>query len=80
MDSATDIKYILEPEWSKKIALGIAEGICEVFGGTVKEDKKETEQVQPAMSFDEALAGIYVATTADLKLRTGLNTRYYFGS
>lgn len=35
MDSATDIKYILDPEWSKKIALGIAEGICEVFGGKV---------------------------------------------
>lgn len=36
MDSSTDIKYILNPEWSKKIALGIAEGICEVFGGKVK--------------------------------------------
>jgi len=33
MDSATDIKYILVPNWSKKIALGIAEGICEVFWG-----------------------------------------------
>jgi len=37
MDSATDIKFILKPEWSKKIALGIAEGICTVYGGTVKE-------------------------------------------
>lgn len=36
MDSKVDIKYILDPAWSKKIALGIAEGICEVFGGTVK--------------------------------------------
>ena len=36
MDSKIDIKYILDPAWSKKIALGIAEGICEVFGGTVK--------------------------------------------
>lgn len=42
MDSKTDIKYILDPKWSKKIALGIAEGICEVFGGTVKEEKEET--------------------------------------
>lgn len=43
MDSSTDIKYILDPEWSKKMALGIAEGVCEVFGGTVKieEPKKE---------------------------------------
>ena len=38
MDSSTDIKYILDPEWSKKIALGIAEGVCEVFGGKVKVD------------------------------------------
>jgi N-acetylmuramoyl-L-alanine amidase len=36
MDSSTDIKFILNPEWSKKVALGIAEGICEVFGGNVK--------------------------------------------
>lgn len=32
MDSSSDIEYILNPEWSKKIALGIAEGICEVLG------------------------------------------------
>lgn len=37
MDSSTDIKYILNPEWSKKVAYGIALGICEVWGGTVKE-------------------------------------------
>ena len=36
MDSSTDIKFILDPAWSKKIALGIAEGICEVFGGKVE--------------------------------------------
>lgn len=35
MDSSTDIKKILDPEWSKRIALGIAEGICDVFGGVV---------------------------------------------
>mgnify|MGYP003319346306 CR=1 FL=1 len=29
---------------SKKIALGIAEGICEVFGGTVKETVKTPEK------------------------------------
>ncbi len=44
MDSKTDIKYLLDPAWSKKIARGIAEGICEVYGGkisavtTVKKD------------------------------------------
>lgn len=44
MDSSTDIKYILDPAWSKKIALGIAEGICEAFGGTVKETSTPTEK------------------------------------
>lgn len=43
MDSSTDIKYILDAAWSKKMALGIAEGICEVFGGTVKETTTEPE-------------------------------------
>lgn len=40
MDSKTDIKKILNKSWSKKIALGIAEGICEVFGGKVDRDKE----------------------------------------
>lgn len=75
MDSATDIKYILDPNWSKEIALGIAEGICEVFGGKVK-DNEDTTKIQYANSFDENLAGSYVVTTADLKLRTGANTKY----
>ncbi len=75
MDSATDIKYILDPSWSKKIALGIAEGICEVFGGKVQDDK-DTAKIQYANSFDKNLAGSYVVTTADLKLRTGANTKY----
>lgn len=75
MDSATDVKYILDPNWSKKIALGIAEGICEVFGGSVKEDEEVTN-VRPANSFDANLAGTYVVTTDDLKLRAGANTKY----
>lgn len=75
MDSSTDIKYILDPNWSKKIALGIAEGICEVFGGTVRETEEVTK-VQPANSFDANLAGSYVVETADLKLRAGANTKY----
>lgn len=75
MDSATDIKYILDANWSKKIALGIAEGICEVFGGKVR-NNEDTPTIQYANSFDENLAGSYVVTTADLKLRTGANTKY----
>lgn len=76
MDSATDIQFILDPKWSKRIALGIAEGICEVYGGTVKENVDEIVEVQPARSYDKSLAGTYETTTADLKLRSGANTRY----
>lgn len=38
MDSAIDIRSILDPAWSRKIAFGIAEGICEVFGGKINSD------------------------------------------
>ncbi len=70
MDSAVDIDYILNPEWSQKIAFGIAEGICEVFGGIVEEN------VQSAKSYDRNLTGVYTATTMDLKLRQGANTGF----
>jgi len=73
MDSATDIKYILNPEWSRKIALRIAEGICEVFGGTVKE---ENVKVMSAKSFNKNYAGTYKVTIADVKLHTGANDKY----
>ena len=76
MDSSTDIKYILDKKWSKNIALGIAEGICEVFGGTVKEDKNETVKVMPAKSYNENYAGTYEVITNDLKLRAGANSKY----
>lgn len=32
MDSKADIEYILDPKWSKKIAKGIALGICDIYG------------------------------------------------
>lgn len=35
MDSEVDIKYILDPEWQKLNALGVAEGVCSVIGGRV---------------------------------------------
>lgn len=37
MDSAVDCPIIIQPEWSKKVARGIAEGICKIVGGTVSE-------------------------------------------
>ena len=47
-----------------------------MYGGTVNEEKKETIKVMPAQSFDEDIAGAYVATTSNLKLRAGANTKY----
>ena len=88
MDSSTDIRYILDPEWSRKAALGIAEGICEVFGGSVSEEidevkdaeeskePEETGSVIYAESFDRSYAGTYAATVSDLKFREGPNSRY----
>lgn len=43
MDSKVDIKYILDASWSKLMALGIAEGICEVFGGKVSTTSNSTD-------------------------------------
>lgn len=80
MDSATDIKYILNPKWSKKIALGIAEGICEVWGGTVKEEEEKTVNgeivIDYAQNRDKKYAGEYIVNSPDgtLSLRSGANT------
>jgi N-acetylmuramoyl-L-alanine amidase len=56
MDAPADIPYIIDPEWSKKMALAIAEGICEVFGGTVKADAVASKPVineEPKKSLEE---------------------------
>ena len=69
MDSSTDIKYILNPEWSKEIALGIAEGICEVFGGKV-------EASAGGSNFTSA-APFKVRVLADsLNIREGAGAKY----
>ncbi len=48
MDSATDIKYILDEEWSKKMGRAIAKGVCDIFGGTIKSEvKEEVKQEAP---------------------------------
>lgn len=55
MDSKIDIRFILDPAWSKDIALGIAEGICTVFGGVVgrvsngKPNSKPVKGLEPIM-------------------------------
>lgn len=56
MDSKTDIKFILDPEWSKAVALGIAEGICSVFGGAigkVSNGKPKTKPVKNLKPVEE---------------------------
>lgn len=80
MDSSTDIELILDPKWSKKIAKGIALGICEVIGGKIeskKEPVKETQKkvVDAAENYKLVLEGKY-KTTAKTKLRYGAGSKY----
>ena len=58
------------------MALGIAEGICEVFGGSLGNAVKETIKIMPAKNFSNEFARTYKSTVADLKLRAGANTKY----
>lgn len=77
MDSSTDIKYILDAEWSKKMALGIAEGICDVLGGTIKKEEKKpaaTPEKQPI--FKNGDYNKKVKTTANLNVRSGRGTNH----
>ena len=54
MDSATDIKYILDEKWSDKMGYAIAKGVCDIFGGNVDkqveapkvETPKEVQKVE----------------------------------
>lgn len=75
MDSSTDIKYILNPEWSDKMGLGIAEGICEVVGGKVKIEE-EKPVVSTGTEFKNGDYNGKVKTTANLNVRAGRGTEY----
>lgn len=46
MDSTVDIKNVLNPEWSKKMGREIAEGVCEIYGGTIKTSEPEKKARQ----------------------------------
>lgn len=70
MDSSTDIKYILDKEWSKKMALGIAEGICKVYGGVVTKTTTSTNKNKTFMPYKVRV----VANT--LNIRKGAGTNY----
>lgn len=63
MDSATDIKYILDSSWSKKMGIAIAKGVCEVFGGTV--DAK--------LAFQPYVVRV---TADELNIRAGAGIKY----
>lgn len=76
MDSKTDIKYILDEEWSRKMALGIAEGICEILGGEVKiADAKPAEKDTDTV-FKNGNYNKKVKTTANLNVRAGRGTNH----
>ena len=73
MDSATDIEYILDPKWSKKIALGIAQGVCDVFGGEIQETstkKKTTKEEEKKVLFKVQVI------CDDLSIRQGAGTKH----
>lgn len=67
MDSATDIKYILDPAWSKKIARGIAEGICEVFGGKIT--------VVTTLKKDPGTFKVKVLCDLNIRVAAGVNNK-----
>jgi hypothetical protein len=71
MDSSTDIKYILNPEWSKKMGLGIAEGVCEVFGGNVNANAPTPAKPStPAKKDGDITADGYWGKNTTIKLQT----------
>lgn len=74
MDSSTDIKYILDKEWSKKIALGIAEGICKVYGGIIVQTTTNTGVNKDKENTFVPYKVKIVANT--LNIRKGAGTNY----
>ena len=56
MDSSTDIQYILDPAWSKKMGIAIAKGVCEVFGGNVNGIPNVVEKPQASTVKTEKIA------------------------
>lgn len=71
MDSSTDIKYILDEEWSKKMALGIAEGICEIQGGTIKTVETSKKSNKPEKLNEDGDWGKLTTRASQYVLDTG---------
>ena len=68
MDSAVDIKHILDTDWSEQVGLGIAEGVCEVFGGSIPDQKPSKPSPKPDKPVGKSFL---VRIKTDLNIRKG---------
>ena len=68
MDSAVDIKHILDTDWSEQVGLGIAEGVCEVFGGSIPDQKPSKPSPKPDKPVGKSFL---VRVKTDLNIRKG---------
>ncbi len=68
MDSAVDIKHILDTDWSEQVGLGIAEGVCEVFGGSIPDQKPSKPSPKPDKPVGKSFL---VRVKIDLNIRKG---------
>lgn len=59
MDSSTDVPIILTDDFARKCALGIAEGIVAVAGGTIEETSKPSQQQNPSNAKYYVQVGAY---------------------
>lgn len=68
MDSAVDIKHILDTDWLEQVGLGIAEGVCEVFGGSIPDQKPSKPSPKPDKPVGKSFL---VRIKIDLNIRKG---------
>lgn len=68
MDSVVDIKHILDTDWSEQVGLGIAEGVCEVFGGSIPDQKPSKPSPKPDKPVGKSFL---VRVKIDLNIRKG---------
>lgn len=77
MDSSTDIRYILNAEWSKKMGLAIAKGVCDVFGGNVNASaSKPASSTTTASKATSTTAFKVKVKVKELNIRAGAGANY----